>query len=49
MNTAVAAYGQLRHNYVLIAGQAYDEGGCEIPDGYVEPNVPLYEDLLAYA
>lgn len=49
VNTTVAAYGQLRHNYVLIAGQAYDEGGCEIPDGYVEPNLALYESLVTYA
>jgi hypothetical protein len=34
---------------VLIAGQAYDEGGCEIPDGYVEPNLALYESLVLYA
>lgn len=49
LSSVVAAYGQLRHNYVLIAGQAYDEGGCEIPDGYVEPNLALYESLVAYA
>jgi hypothetical protein len=49
VNTAVAAYGQLRHNYVLVAGQPYDEGGCEIPDGYVEPNLALYESLVVYA
>lgn len=49
VNSTVAAYGQIRHNYVLVAGQAYDEGGCEIPDGYVEPNVALYEALIAYA
>lgn len=49
LNTTIAAYGQLRHNYVLIAGQAYDEGGCEIPDGYVEPNLALYESLVTYA
>lgn len=49
LNSTVAAYGQLRHNYVLVAGQGYDEGGCEIPDGYVEPNLALYESLVAYA
>lgn len=49
INSTVAAYGQLRHNYVLVAGQAYDEGGCEIPDGYVEPNLALYESLVTYA
>ncbi|MDF2696923.1 MAG: hypothetical protein K0S65_5306, partial [Labilithrix sp.] len=49
VNSTVAAYGQLRHNYVLIAGQAYDEGGCEVPDGYVEPAVAVYEALAVYA
>lgn len=49
VNTTVAAYGQLRHNFVLVAGQAYDEGGCEIPDGYIEPALPLYESLVTYA
>ena len=49
VNSTVAAYGQLRHNYVLLAGQAYDEGGCEIPDGYIEPNLALYESLVKYA
>jgi hypothetical protein len=49
LNTTVAAFGQLRHNFVLIAGQAYDEGGCEIPDGYVEPLPAVYEALIRYA
>ena len=49
MNTVVAGYGHLRHNYVLIAAQSYSEGGCEIPDGYVEPATSTYTELLAYA
>jgi hypothetical protein len=49
VNSTVAAYGQLRHNYVLIAGQTYDEGGCEVPDGFVEPALGVYEGLLTYA
>ena len=49
VNAAVAAYGQLRHNYVLIAGQPYSEGGCEVPDGWVEPAVDVYERLAVYA
>ncbi len=49
LNSAIAAYGQIRHNYVLIAGQAYDEGGCEIPEGYVEPALGVYDALLEYA
>lgn len=49
VNAAVAAFAQLRHNYVLLAGQGYNEGGCEIPDGYVEPAPQLYDALLGYA
>ena len=49
LNAAVAAFAQLRHNYVLLAGQGYNEGGCEIPDGYVEPAPRLYDALLSYA
>ncbi|HWO17214.1 MAG TPA: DUF3160 domain-containing protein [Kofleriaceae bacterium] len=49
MNTIAAAYGQLKHNYVLMAGQPYSEFGCEIPDGYVEPVPAAYRALEEYA
>jgi hypothetical protein len=49
LNTITAAYGQLKHNYVLMAGQPYAEFGCEIPDGYVEPAPAAYEALIEYA
>ena len=49
LNTIAAAYGQLKHNYVLVAGQPYAEFGCEIPDGYVEPAPAAYEALIDYA
>lgn len=49
MSSIVAGYGQLRHNYVLMAAQSYDEGGCDIPDGWVEPAVATYDALAAYA
>jgi hypothetical protein len=49
MNSIAAAYGQIKHNYVLVAGQSYSEFGCEIPDGYVEPAPAAYEALIAYA
>lgn len=49
LDTALAAYGQLRHNHVLIEAQVYDQGGCEIPDGYVEPAPATYRALAAYA
>ncbi|HEU0031485.1 MAG TPA: DUF3160 domain-containing protein [Kofleriaceae bacterium] len=49
LDSALAAYGQLRHNHVLIQAQVYDQGGCAIPDGYVEPAVDTYRALAAYA
>lgn len=49
LNTTLAAYGQLRHNHVLVSAQAYDQGGCEIPDGYVEPAPDTYAALAEYA
>jgi hypothetical protein len=48
-NTTIAAYAQLRHNHVLIAGEAYGEGGCEIPGGYLEPAPEVYDALTHYA
>src|SRR5262249_34195310 len=45
----VAAYGQLKHNYVLTAAQPYDEGACAVPDGFVEPAPAVYRELAAYA
>jgi hypothetical protein len=49
LNSAIAGFGQLRHNYVLLAAQSYSEGGCAIPDGYVDPAVGVYEGIAAYA
>lgn len=49
LDTTIAALAQLAHNHVLIAGQAYGEGGCEIPDAYVEPAPEAYEAIGRYA
>jgi len=49
LNSALVGYAQIRHNYVLLAGQGYDTYGCEIPDGYVEPAVEVYDALVAFA
>jgi hypothetical protein len=49
LNSTVAAFGQLKHNYVLLSGQGYELGGCEIPDGYVEPDPAVFDALAAYA
>ncbi|HRG97611.1 MAG TPA: DUF3160 domain-containing protein, partial [Polyangiaceae bacterium] len=48
LNSALVGFGQLRHAYILLAGQGYDAYGCEIPDGYVEPHVPAWDALAAH-
>lgn len=47
--SAVAGYAQLRHNHVLLVPMTMDEGGCEIPDGWVDPVPAVYDALLVYA
>jgi hypothetical protein len=49
MATTVTAFGELRHNYVLMAAGTYDAFGCEIPDGWVEPTPATLDALLVYA
>ncbi|HEY0480334.1 MAG TPA: DUF3160 domain-containing protein [Kofleriaceae bacterium] len=49
IDSALAAFGHIKHNYVLLAGESYFEGGCVIPDGYVEPAPGTYQMLLDYA
>ena len=49
LNTVIAGFAQIRHNYVLLAGQGYDAFGCEIPDGFVEPAPAALDALIAYA
>jgi hypothetical protein len=48
MDSALAAFGQLRHAHVLVTGEAFAESGCLIPTGYVEP-APAALDRLALA
>ncbi len=48
MNAALVGYAELRHSFVLLAGQGYDSYGCAIPGAYVEPLVPFYDALLAH-
>ena len=48
MSSALAVYAQIRHTFVLLAGQGYDGYGCEIPDGWVEPAVGAYDGMLAW-
>jgi hypothetical protein len=49
LGSTIVGYAQLRHDHVLIAGQAYGQGGCQIPDGYVEPAPAVYDALAHYA
>ncbi len=49
LDTALVAYGQLRHDHVLLDAQVYDVGGCEIPDGYVEPVPATYRAIADLA
>lgn len=49
MNSTAAGYAQIKHNFVLVAGQPYDLGGCEIPDAYVEPARETLQGLRLYA
>lgn len=48
LSSALVAYGQLRHTFVLLSGQGYDAYGCAIPEAYVEPLAPLYAALLQH-
>jgi hypothetical protein len=49
LDTTIAAFGQIRHNYVLMAAGTYDAFGCRIPDGYVEPAPGMLDAIIAYA
>jgi len=49
LSSTVAAFGQIRHNYVLMAAMTYGEAGCEIPDAFVEPAPATYAGLIDYA
>ncbi|MBK8212955.1 MAG: DUF3160 domain-containing protein [Myxococcales bacterium] len=49
LGSALVGYAQIRHNFVLMSGSSYDSYGCEIPDAYVEPQLPVYEALVTYA
>jgi hypothetical protein len=49
LGTTVAAFGELRHNAVLMSAGTYDAFGCAIPDGWVEPIPATLDALIAYA
>ncbi len=46
MNTQLASWAQLRHDFILYAKQSYTGGnGCSYPYGYIEPFPEFYENL----
>lgn len=47
--STVAGYAQIRHNHVLLVPMTQDEGGCEIPDGWVDPVPATFAALRVYA
>ncbi|MFO0728142.1 MAG: DUF3160 domain-containing protein [Myxococcota bacterium] len=49
LGTGLVAFAQLRHDYVLYGAQVEEEGGCQIPEGWVEPNLETYLALARYA
>jgi hypothetical protein len=49
LGTTIAAFGELRHNAVLMSAGTYDAFGCAIPDGWVEPIPATLDALIAYA
>jgi hypothetical protein len=49
LDSIVAGYAQIRHDDVLLGAEPMPEGGCEIPDGYVDPVPDFYDALAAYA
>jgi hypothetical protein len=49
LNTQLGSWAQLRHDTILYAKQSYTGGGCEYPEGWVDPYPELYEALAAFA
>jgi Protein of unknown function (DUF3160) len=49
LDTTIGAFGQLRHNYVLMSAGTYDAYGCAIPDGWVEPVPATLDAIVEYA
>ncbi|MCO5251901.1 MAG: DUF3160 domain-containing protein [Candidatus Kapabacteria bacterium] len=46
MNTQLASWAELRHDFLLYGKQPYTSGNiCSYPHGYVEPVPELYEEL----
>lgn len=48
-NTALAAYTRLRRNHIAYEAAPFSGGGCDVPDGFVEPAPTALARLTAYA
>lgn len=50
MNTQLASWAQLRHDFILYAKQSYSAGViCSFPESYVEPIPGFYEAVKSFA
>ena len=50
MNTQLASWAQLRHDFILYAKQSYTPGViCSFPESYVEPIPAFYKAVKAFA
>jgi len=46
MNTQLASWSELRHDFLLYAKQSYSGGiGCSYPKAFIEPNVEFYTNI----
>ncbi len=48
MNTQLASWAELRHDFLLYAKQPYSAGviGCSTPDAFLEPVPDMYESIV---
>ena len=50
MNTQLASWAQLRHDFILYAKQSYSGGNtCSFPESYVEPIPEFYDAIKTFA
>ncbi len=50
MNTQLASWAELRHDFILYAKQSYSGGaGCSFPESYVEPIPEFYNGIKTFA
>ena len=50
MNTQLASWAELRHDFILYAKQSYSGGNtCSFPESYVEPNPDFFDGIKMFA